>query len=119
MTKSLPSARPAAPPRTFAPSPASNRSKALKDEMILRHSRFVSGPADAYLFFSDCNETNSGINEPVTLAESKDFGQDKLTALSLLQRHKHLQDKTQSIEGDVHELKRTDETLRSARRRCT
>ena len=38
--------------------------KALEDEMTRRHSRFVSGPADAYLFFSDCNETNSGINEP-------------------------------------------------------
>ena len=74
---------------------------------------------DAYLFFSDCNETDSGINGPVTLSESKDFGQDKLTALSLLQRHKHLQNKTQSIEGNVHELKRTDEILRSAGRRCT
>ena len=31
----------------------------------------------------------------------QDFGQDKLTALSLLQRHKYLQDKIQSIEGDV------------------
>ena len=68
----------------------------------------MESATDAYLFFSDCNET-----------ESKDFGQDKLTALSLLQRHKHLQDKTQSIEGDVHELKRTNETLKSARRRCT
>ena len=47
----------------------------------------------------------------MTLAENKDFGQDKLTALSLLQR----QDKTQSIEGDVHELKRTNETLKSAK----
>ena len=51
----------------------------------------------------------------MTLAESKDFGQNKLTALSLLRRHKHLQDKTQSIEGDVHELKRTNETLKSAK----
>ena len=85
----------------------------------LRGKHVMESATDAYLFFSDCNETDSGINEPVTLAESKDFGQDKLTALSLLQRHKHLQDKTQSIEGDVHELKRTDETLRSAGRRCT
>ena len=85
----------------------------------LRGKHVMESATDAYLFFSDCNETDSGINEPVTLAESKDFGQDKLTALSLLQRHKHLQNKTQSIEGNVHELKRTDETLRSARRRCT
>ena len=31
----------------------------------------------------------------------QDFGQDKLTAVSLLGRHKHLQDKVQSIEPDV------------------
>ena len=111
MTKSLPSARPAAPPRTFAPSPASNRSKALKDEMILRHSRFVSGPADAYLFFSDCNETDSVIKESVTLAKSKDFGQDKLTAISLLQRHKHLQDKIQSFEGDIARVEENGQKL--------
>ena len=80
----------------------------------------MESATDTYLFFSDCHETDSGFNEPVTLAESKDFGQDKLTALSLLhQRHKHLQNKTQSIEGNVHELKRTDEILRSAGRRCT
>ena len=85
----------------------------------LRGKHVMESATDAYLFFSDCNETDSGINEPVTLAESKDFGQDKLTALSLLQRHKHLQNKTQSIKGDVHELKRTDEILRSAGRRCT
>ena len=84
-----------------------------------RRRHIMESATDAYLFFSDCNETDSGINEPVTLAESKDFGQNKLTALSLLRRHKHLQDKTQSIEGDVHKLKRTDETLRSAGRRCT
>ena len=34
----------------------------------------MESATDAYLFFSDCNETDSGINEPVTLAESKDFG---------------------------------------------
>jgi len=121
--------------------------KALEDEMVRRHNRFLSGPlatgqdmiksghpladqlqdrvrvvqgkwamlkeeagkrrvtlesaTDAYLFFSDCNETDSIIKESITLAKSKDFGQDKLTALSLLQRHKYLQDKIQSIEGDV------------------
>ena len=91
--------------------------KALEDEMVRRHNRFLSGPlatgqdmirsghplaeqlqdrvrlvqgkwamlkeeatkrrvtlesaTDAYLFFSDCNETDSIIKESITLAKSK------------------------------------------------
>ena len=91
--------------------------KALEDEMVRRHNRFLSGPlatgqdmiksghpladqlmdrvkgvqgkwamlkeeaakrrvtlesaTDAYLFFSDCNETDSVIKESITLAKSK------------------------------------------------
>ena len=41
--------------------------------------RLLESETDAYLFFSDCNETDSVIKESVTLAKSKDFKQDKLT----------------------------------------
>jgi len=134
--------------------------KALEDEMVRRHNRFLSGPlstgqdmisngnplsdqleerikvvqakwamlkeeaakkrvtlesaTDAYLFFSDCNETDSVIKESITLAKSRDFGQDKLTALSLLQRHKHLQDKIQSIEGDVSKVEVAGDKLKNS-----
>ena len=69
--------------------------------------RLLESETDAYLFFSDCNETDSVIKESVTLAKSKDFRQDKLTAMSLLQRHKHLQ----SIEGDVARVKENGQKL--------
>ena len=51
------------------------------------------------------------IKESVTLAKSKDFGQDKLTAISLLQRHKHLQDKIQSFEGDIARVEENGQKL--------
>ena len=51
------------------------------------------------------------IQESVTLAKSKDFGQDKLTAISLLQRHKHLQDKIQSFEGDIARVEENGQKL--------
>ena len=73
--------------------------------------RLLESETDAYLFFSDCNETDSVIKESVTLAKSKDFGKDKLTAMSLLQRHKHLQDKIQSIEGDVARVEENGQKL--------
>ena len=66
------------------------------------------------------------IKESVTLAKSKDFGQDKLTAISLLQRHKHLQDKIQSFEGDIARVEERTEAdelisrqIRSVLRRST
>jgi len=62
---------------------------ALREEAGRRRHTLESA-TDAYLFFSDCNETDSVIKESVTLAKSKDFGQDKLTAMSLLQRHKQV-----------------------------
>ena len=64
--------------------------QALREE-VARRKNTLDSATDLYLFFSDCNETDSVIKESVTLAKSKDFGQDKLTAMSLLQRHKHLQ----------------------------
>ena len=73
--------------------------------------RLLESETDAYLFFSDCNETDSVIKESVTLAKSKDFKQDKLTAMSLLQRHKHLQDRIQSIEGDVARVEENGQKL--------
>ena len=83
---------------------------ALREEAGRRRHTLESA-TDAYLFFSDCNETDSVIKESVTLAKSKDFGQDKLTAMSLLQRHKHLQDKIQSIEGDVARVEENGQKL--------
>merc|ERR1719402_407121 len=83
---------------------------ALREEAGRRRHTLESA-TDAYLFFSDCNETDSVIKESVTLAKSKDFGQDKLTAMTLLQRHKHLQDKIQSIEGDVARVEENGQKL--------
>ena len=51
---------------------------ALREEAGRRRHTLESA-TDAYLFFSDCNETDSVIKESVTLAKSKDFKQDKLT----------------------------------------
>ena len=82
----------------------------LREEAGRRRTTLESA-TDAYLFFSDCNETDSVIKESVTLAKSKDFGQDKLTAMSLLQRHKHLQDKIQSIQGDVGRVQENGQKL--------
>ena len=63
-----------------------------------------------------CNETDSIIKESITLAKSKVRENpfkiacdcfdilglwSQFTALSLLQRHKYLQDKIHSIEGEV------------------
>ena len=62
-------------------------------EEVARRRRTLESATEAFQFFSDCNETESVMKEFITLAKSKDFGQDKLTALSLLARHKHLQDK--------------------------
>ena len=80
--------------------------KALKSEAHKRRTTLDSS-TEAYQFFSDCNETDSVIKECITIAKSKDFGQDKLTALSLLHRHRQLNDKIQSIAVDVT---RVDET---------
>ena len=44
----------------------------------------------------------------------KDFGQDKLTALSLLQRHKYLQDKIKSLDGDVARVKVAGDKLKNS-----
>ena len=71
----------------------------------------LESATEAFQFFSDCNETESIIKEFITLAKSKDFGQDKLTALSLLGRHKHLQDKIQSIEPDVSRVSQAGDKL--------
>ena len=89
---------------------------------VEKKKQTLDAATEAFQFFSDCNETESVIKEFITLAKSKvntvcnillhvitvlsprlaqDFGQDKLTAVSLLGRHKHLQDKVQSIEPDV------------------
>ena len=83
------------------------KQKALEDEMVEAAKRSVTleSATIAYLF-SDCNETDSIINESITLAKSKvrddllknacdyldilGLGQDKLSALSLLQRHKYI-----------------------------
>jgi hypothetical protein len=59
---------------------------------------------EAYQFFSDCNETDSVVKECITIAQSKDFGQDKLTAISLLQRHKQLVYKIQSLAVDLQRV---------------
>ena len=42
----------------------------LKEEAAKRRVTLESA-TDAYLFFSDCNETDSGIKESITLAKSK------------------------------------------------
>ena len=92
----------------------------------------LDAATEAFQFFSDCNETESVIKEFITLAKSKvilwirvridfhnytisqDFGQDKLTAVSLLGRHKDLQDKIQSIEPDVVRVGQVGEKLSSS-----
>ena len=92
----------------------------------------LDAATEAFQFFSDCNETESVIKEFITLAKSKvilwicvridfhnytisqDFGQDKLTAVSLLGRHRDLQDKIQSIEPDVVRVGQVGEKLSSS-----
>merc|ERR1719481_626901 len=85
----------------------------LKEEATKRRNTLDSA-TDAFIFFSDCNETDSVIKEYITLAKSKDFGQDKLTALSLLQRHKHLQDKIQSLQDDVTRVQENGDKLKKS-----
>ena len=93
----------------------------------------LDAATEAFQFFSDCNETESVIKEFITLAKSKvsavscrilrhiplitvsqDFGQDKLTAVSLLGRHRDLQEKIQSIEPDVVRVGQVGEKLSSS-----
>jgi hypothetical protein len=85
----------------------------LQAEAAKRRATLESS-TEAYQFFSDCNETESIIKECVTLAKSKDFGQDKLTALSLLQRHRHLHDKIQAIAGEVARVEETGNKLKQS-----
>ena len=84
---------------------------ALLKEEVAKKKLALESATEAFQFFSDCNETESIIKEFITLAKSKDFGQDKLTALSLLGRHKHLQDKIQSIEPDVSRVSQAGDKL--------
>ena len=44
----------------------------------------------------------------------QDFGQDRLTVLSHLQRHKHLQNKIKVLEGDVERLNAAGDKLRKS-----
>ena len=86
---------------------------ALQAEAAKRRSTLESS-TEAYQFFSDCNETDSVIKECVTIAKSKDFGQDKLTALSLLQRHRQLHDKIQAIAVDVARVEENGNKLKNS-----
>jgi hypothetical protein len=83
---------------------------ALQAEAAKRRATLESS-TEAYQFFSDCNETDSVIKECVTIAKSKDFGQDKLTALSLLQRHRQLGDKVAAIAVDVTRVQENGKKL--------
>ena len=82
----------------------------LQAEAAKRRATLESS-TEAYQFFSDCNETDSVIKECVTIAKSKDFGQDKLTALSLLQRHRQLGDKVAAIAVDVTRVQENGKKL--------
>ena len=77
---------------------------ALREEAGRRRHTLESA---TNLFFSDFKEIDSVIKESVTLAKSKDFGQDKLTAMG----HKHLQDKIQLIEGDLARVEENGQKL--------
>lgn len=87
--------------------------KALQAEADKRRKTLDSS-TEAFQFFSDCNETDSVIKECMTIAKSKDFGQDKLTALSLLQRHRQLHDKIQSIAVDVTRVEENGNKLKNS-----
>lgn len=84
--------------------------KALDDLVELR-KRQLDDAAEAYQFYTDANETDSWLNEKMSLVASNDFGVDEPSAQALLQRHRDLQGELNAYSGDILNLNQQADKL--------
>lgn len=87
--------------------------KSLQDLVNLR-KRQLEDASEAYQFYTDANETESWLNEKITLLESKDYGVDEPSAQALLHRHRDQQGELNAYMGDILNLNQQADKLINA-----
>ncbi|EDO49576.1 predicted protein [Nematostella vectensis] len=85
----------------------------LKELAGTRRER-LKDAAQSLQYYSDANDAESWMKEKMFVVCSEDYGRDEQSAVSLLQRHSHIEDEIKAFADDIAQLKEQSKLMGEA-----